>query len=93
MQDRPEEAGELTPRVQWSGVHGLPALELEVRPEPQAAAHTLPDTTPEDDVKGMTGCYEAEACDDPLYTPWFEAGPQRLTIIRDGRVVHNGGAR
>ena len=56
-------------------------------------AHTLPDTTPEDDVKGMTGCYEAEACDDPLYTPWFEAGPQRLTIIRDGRVVHNGGAR
>lgn len=56
-------------------------------------AHTLPDSTPEDDVKGMTGCYEAEASDDPLYNPWFEAGPQRLTIIRDGRVIHNGSAR
>lgn len=56
-------------------------------------AHTLPDSTPEDDVKAMTGCFEAEAADDPLYTAWFEAGPQRLTIVRDGRVVHNGGAR
>ncbi|MFM9594503.1 hypothetical protein ACKI1O_34585 [Streptomyces scabiei] len=56
-------------------------------------AHTLPDSTPEDDVKNLTGCYEAEACDDPLYTPWFEAKPHRLTIVRDGRVVHNGGAR
>lgn len=56
-------------------------------------AHTLPDSTPEDDVKAMTGCFEAEAADDPLYTVWFEAGPQRLTIVRHGRVVHNGGAR
>lgn len=56
-------------------------------------AHTLPDSTPEDDVKGMTGCFEAEAHDDPIYDPWFEAGPQRLTVVRDGRVVHNGGAR
>jgi len=56
-------------------------------------AHTLPDSTPEDDVKNLTGCYEAEACEDPLYAPWFEAKPHRLTIVRDGRVVHNGGAR
>jgi hypothetical protein len=56
-------------------------------------AHTLPDSTPEDDVKNLTGCYEAEASDDPLHNPWFEAKPHRLTIVRDGRVVHNGSAR
>ncbi|CBG73472.1 hypothetical protein SCAB_64691 [Streptomyces scabiei 87.22] len=56
-------------------------------------AHTLPDSTPEDDVKNLTGCYEAEAADDPLYAPWFEAKPHRLTIVRDGRVVHDGGAK
>ncbi|MDX3033019.1 hypothetical protein [Streptomyces scabiei] len=56
-------------------------------------AHTLPEDTPEDDVKGMTGVFEAEAHDDPIYDLWFEAGPQRLTVVRDGRVVHNGGAR
>lgn len=56
-------------------------------------AHTLPDSTPEDDVKGWTGVYEAEAHDDPIYDLWFEAGPQRLTIVRDGRVVHDGGAK
>lgn len=29
---------------------------------------------------------------DPLYELWFEAGPARLTIVRDGRVVHLGPA-
>lgn len=56
-------------------------------------AHTLPDTTPQDDVEGMTGCFEVEDHDDPIYDLWFEGGPQRLTVVRDGRVVHNGGAR
>jgi hypothetical protein len=56
-------------------------------------AHTLPEATPEDDVKGMTGVFEAEAHDDPIYDLWFEAGPQRLTIVRDGQVVHGGPAR
>ncbi|MDX2566056.1 hypothetical protein PV413_23835 [Streptomyces scabiei] len=56
-------------------------------------AHTLPDSMPEDDVAGMTGCFESESHDDPLYDLWFEAGPQRVTVVRDGRVVHNGGAR
>ncbi|MEV4858954.1 hypothetical protein [Streptomyces ossamyceticus] len=56
-------------------------------------AHTLTEETPEDDVKAWTGVYEVEAHDDPIYEPWFEAGPQRLTVVRDGRVVHNGGAR
>lgn len=52
-------------------------------------AHTLPDSVEAD---GMTGCY-AVVADDPLYEAWFEAGPHRLSIVRDGRVVHNGGAR
>ncbi|WP_060879981.1 hypothetical protein [Streptomyces scabiei] len=56
-------------------------------------AHTLPDTTSKDDIEGMTGCFEVEDHDDPIYDLWFEGGPQRLTIVRDGRVVHNGGAR
>ncbi|MER5503143.1 hypothetical protein ABT096_39045 [Streptomyces sp. NPDC002561] len=27
---------------------------------------------------------------DPVETPWMEAGPDRLTITRDGQVVHQG---
>ncbi|MFE9935895.1 hypothetical protein [Streptomyces hirsutus] len=52
-------------------------------------------TGPEEDlyVKGMVGCFAAEAIDCPLHDLWFEAGPHRLTIIRDGRVVHDGTAR
>lgn len=56
-------------------------------------AHTLPEATPEADVKGMTGVFEADAHDDPIYDLWFEAGAQRLTVVRDGRVVHGGGAK
>ncbi|MDX2681073.1 hypothetical protein [Streptomyces soliscabiei] len=57
----------------------------------QLLAHTLPDTTPHAD--GMTGCYAAEGADEPIYEMWFEAGPHLLTIVRDGRPVHVGGAR
>ncbi|WP_329545540.1 hypothetical protein OG548_14275 [Streptomyces sp. NBC_01356] len=42
---------------------------------------------------GMVGCFAVESADDPLYEAWFEAGPQRLTIVRDGYPVHAGGAR
>lgn len=52
----------------------------------QLLAHTHPDPVAE-------GAYVGEAADDPIYGAWFEAGPQRLTVVRDGRVVHNGGAR
>lgn len=31
-----------------------------------------------------------EAADCPIYELWFEAGPHRLTIVRDGQVVHDG---
>ncbi|MDX2700341.1 hypothetical protein [Streptomyces ipomoeae] len=54
-------------------------------------AHSLPEGT--EYAEGMVGCFAAEAADCPVYELWFEAGPHRLTIVRDGRVVHNGGAR
>ncbi|AVV46431.1 hypothetical protein PYK79_45100 [Streptomyces sp. ID05-04B] len=56
----------------------------------QLLAHTLPAT---EDVDGMTGCFASDASDQPLYELWFEAGPHLLTIVRDGRPVHVGGAR
>ncbi|MGW4030779.1 hypothetical protein ACWEFL_15910 [Streptomyces sp. NPDC004838] len=42
--------------------------------------------------EAMTGYFTAAASDHPLYELWHEAGPQRLTIVRDGLVVHNGPA-
>lgn len=57
----------------------------------QLLAHTCPDAVGAG--LGMVGCFAVDAHDDPLYEPWFEAGPQRLTVIRDGRPVHVGGAR
>lgn len=47
----------------------------------------------DDDADTGVAAFEADAADDPLYELWFEAGPQRLTVVRDGRVVHDGGAR
>ncbi|OSZ56277.1 hypothetical protein OQI_33825 [Streptomyces pharetrae CZA14] len=44
-----------------------------------------------DELDGSAGCFKAEACDCPLYELWFEAGPHRLTIVRDGQPVHIGG--
>lgn len=57
----------------------------------QLLAHTCPDAIGAG--LGMVGCFAADSVQDPLYTAWFEAGPHRLTIVRDGRPVHVGGAR
>ncbi|MEU6491126.1 hypothetical protein ABZ890_12115 [Streptomyces sp. NPDC046984] len=57
----------------------------------QLLAHNSP--LMPDELEGSIGCFAAEAADDPLYEAWFEAGPHRLTIIRDGRPVHMGSAR
>jgi hypothetical protein len=39
------------------------------------------------------GGYFAVTCDpDPLFQVWMEAGPHRITVVRDGVVVHNGPA-
>lgn len=62
----------------------------------QLLAHTLPETVPGMDAEttaAMAGCFASEASDEPLYEAWFEAGPSSLTIVRDGRPVHIGGAR
>jgi hypothetical protein len=55
----------------------------------QLLAHTLPET---EDTAGLVGCFAVEDDPAPLMELWFEAGPHRLTIIRDGRPVHIGGA-
>lgn len=57
----------------------------------QLLAHTCP--LMDDELQGSVGCFAVEASDEPLYEAWFEAGPHRLTIVRDGRPVHIGGAR
>lgn len=57
----------------------------------QLLAHTLPDTV--DGAEGMTGRFAVEAADDPVYQLWFDVGPHLLTIVRDGQVVHGGGAK
>lgn len=57
----------------------------------QLLAHTLPEDTPFRD--GMVGCFAVDDDTDPLTDLWMEAGPHRLTIVRDGRPVHVGGAR
>ncbi|WP_319358690.1 hypothetical protein [Streptomyces scabiei] len=54
-------------------------------------AHSLADGT--EHAEGMVGCFAVEAVDCPVYELWFEGGPHRLTIVRDGRVVHGGSAR
>jgi hypothetical protein len=62
----------------------------------QLLAHTLPETVPGLDAQttaDMAGVFTTEAADCPVYELWFEAGPHRLTIVRDGRPVHIGGAR
>lgn len=66
--------------VVGSAQHGMLSL--------QPIASTLPDT----EWSGA-GCYATEDSDDPLADMWMEAGPHRLTIVRDGRPVHIGGTR
>ncbi|MEU5157775.1 MULTISPECIES: hypothetical protein [Actinomycetes] len=47
--------------------------------------HTAPD-------EGMAGWFGGtpDIIGDPVETPWMEAGPDRLAIIRGGTVVHHG---
>ena len=66
-----------------AGAHGFLSMQL--------LCHTLPDDT--EYLGSMVGCYAVDDDPDPLMELWFEAGPHRLTIVRDGRPVHIGGAR
>lgn len=58
--------------------------------EMRLLTHTF--TSGDPDKYGVGTC-AVEAADDPIYELWFEAGPQRLTIVRDGQVVHDGPGR
>ncbi|GAA3550457.1 hypothetical protein GCM10022419_033360 [Nonomuraea rosea] len=44
----------------------------------------------ERDSIAEAGVFATSDDPDPLMEMWFEAGPHRLTIVRDGRVVHGG---
>ncbi|MET4927624.1 hypothetical protein P3L51_35590, partial [Streptomyces sp. PSRA5] len=59
---------------------------------PEALQLCLVHHTATDGADDMTGAYAPGDYGDPLYELWFEAGPARLTIMRDGRVVHLGPA-
>jgi hypothetical protein len=50
--------------------------------------------TPSDDpdLQGLAGAY-AGCSDEPLYDAWFEAGPQRITVVRDGAPIPNQARR
>jgi hypothetical protein len=65
-----------------AGAHGFLSMQL--------LAHNLPATVAEEFAAGMVGCFAVEDDPDPLMELWFEAGPHRLTIVRDGRPVHIG---
>ncbi|EGX60145.1 hypothetical protein SZN_09491 [Streptomyces zinciresistens K42] len=66
-----------------AGAHGFLSMQL--------LTHTLPRDT--EVLDGMVGCYAVKDDPDPLSEMWMEAGPHRLTIVRDGRPVHTGAAR
>ncbi|WP_329597785.1 hypothetical protein OIE43_18935 [Streptomyces pseudovenezuelae] len=86
-----EQAGDLPPFGETYIVGHVGAGLMSL----QLLAHTLPETVPGLDAEAtaaMAGCFAAEAADCPVYEAWFEAGPRSLTIVRDGRPVHIGGA-
>ncbi|MEU5430924.1 hypothetical protein AB0H73_35700 [Streptomyces olivoreticuli] len=47
-------------------------------------------TAPDDSLAGWFAGPPELHDGDPFETPWMEAGPDRLTITRDGAIVHQG---
>ncbi|MFI6274276.1 hypothetical protein [Streptomyces sp. NPDC050988] len=90
----PTRAGDLV-HVHYEPAGTMPAFGETYAVEPRDGfpnslqlcliGHTAPDDS-------MTGFFAPGPIEEPLYEAWFEAGPQRLTIVRDGRVVHDGAA-
>ncbi|MEV0826414.1 hypothetical protein [Nonomuraea rubra] len=79
--------------IHYEGVSDVPASgETYIVEQPDAdgwynlrlLAHT------QSESMGQVGAFATEGDPDPLMEMWFEAGPHRLAIVRDGRVVHNG---
>ncbi|MEU5111679.1 hypothetical protein AB0G64_09285 [Streptomyces longwoodensis] len=52
----------------------------------------LAHTCPKDESDGTVGRCLVEGADCPVWDLWFEAGPHLLTIVREGRVIHDGAA-
>lgn len=46
-----------------------------------------------EELAATAGCYAATQDLDPLMDPWFEAGSDHITVIRDGAVVPNRSRR
>lgn len=65
-----------------AGAHGFLSMRL--------LAHTCPG---EEDGVPVVGCFAVDDDPDPIVELWMEAGPHRLTVVRDGRPVHIGEAR
>lgn len=59
-------------------------------PQPEAAPPLLDMRRIAHGENTGDGDFATTGSDDPLYELWFEAGPQRITLVRDGRVVHAG---
>ncbi|MFB7600031.1 hypothetical protein [Streptomyces sp. NPDC056160] len=47
-------------------------------------------TAPDDALAGWFAGSPELCGGDPFETPWVEAGPDRLAVLRDGQVVHQG---
>ncbi|WNI16639.1 hypothetical protein [Actinacidiphila sp. ITFR-21] len=39
------------------------------------------------EILATTGCYAVDEDTDPLMEPWFEAGAEHITLVRDGAVI------
>lgn len=79
---------EQTPAARAFGETYLVEQPQECHPEDlQLQLRLVHHNSPHDELSGW---FAPSDLGDPLYDLWFEAGPQRLTIVRDGRVVHDG---
>jgi hypothetical protein len=80
--------------VRWPAGGTVPALEETyevVLDEWDELTLTLRSHTYPEKFAASAGAFARECTpDDPLFLPWMEAGPHRLTIVREGTVVHGG---
>ncbi|MFD3483810.1 hypothetical protein [Streptomyces sp. NPDC058665] len=89
----PSRAGDLV-HVHYEGIGDIRAWgeTYVVEPEPGFADSLrlrLLHHTAKGDAATMAGVWATNSGDpDPLFDMWFEAGPARITVVRDGRVMH-----
>ncbi|MFK8910787.1 hypothetical protein [Streptomyces sp. YS-3] len=59
-------------------------------PDVQHVLRLVAHTAPEDNLAGWYGGAPDVWGGEAIETAWMEAGPDRLALLRDGRVVHQG---